>query len=297
MDLYEGIIGEDALNDDVLDLLAGQPADQGCAAPPLPGPAVAPQPEAAALAPSELSTPSTDKSRREPRLGPAPGPLLVPAPLPLQLPGRPYNLTLTAIPDPVERVPLNPPLRPAPDPNQRGAVGLQINDLSSKVSRAIQTVENLVYVEDPPTRTKDRGQTKDRRHKLSKGAAKPSVPEPASNDRVHGEGDRQAHTGDRGSLVVDKGKQGDFETLRTVEAPESSVGDDTSSTSGSDSGAEPAARGDDPAVRNATDHVAKWTTLGPDAEMRDAGKGLKTIEPEQPCVSPQRLELKQSSTR
>ncbi|CCO38094.1 hypothetical protein BN14_12259 [Rhizoctonia solani AG-1 IB] len=62
-------------------------------------------------------------------------------------------------------------------------------------------------------------------------------------------------------------------------------------------GAEPAARGDDPAVRDATDHVAKWTTLGPDVEMRDAGKGLKTIEPEQPCVSPRRLELKRSSTR
>ncbi|CCO32466.1 hypothetical protein BN14_06526 [Rhizoctonia solani AG-1 IB] len=73
--------------------------------------------------------------------------------------------------------------------------------------------------------------------------------------------------------------------------------DDTGSTSGSDSGAKPAARGDDPAVRDATDHVAKWTTLGPNIEMRDAGKGLKTIEPEQPCVSPRRLELKQSSTR
>ncbi|CAE6365327.1 unnamed protein product [Rhizoctonia solani] len=56
-------------------------------------------------------------------------------------------------------------------------------------------------------------------------------------------------------------------------------------------------QGDDPDVRDATDHVAKWTTLGPDVEMRDASKALKKPEPEQPCVSPRKLELKRSTTR
>ncbi|QRW17599.1 hypothetical protein RhiXN_02523 [Rhizoctonia solani] len=83
-------------------------------------------------------------------------------------------------------------------------------------------------------------------------------------------------------------------------AVESSIGEDEDEPSpGSDAGAEPAIVGDrdDPDVRDATDHVAKWTNLGPDIEMRDADKGLKTIEPEQPCISPRKLELKRSSTR
>ncbi|QRW23065.1 hypothetical protein RhiXN_08101 [Rhizoctonia solani] len=100
--------------------------------------------------------------------------------------------------------------------------------------------------------------------------------------------------------MITPGEQGNFETLRTVEAPKSSIGEDKDKPSpGSNAGAKPAIVGDqdDPDVRNATDHVAKWTNLGPDIEMRDANKGLKTIKPEQPCISPRKLELKQSSMR
>ncbi|KAF8698901.1 hypothetical protein RHS03_07500, partial [Rhizoctonia solani] len=77
------------------------------------------------------------------------------------------------------------------------------------------------------------------------------------------------------------------------------VGEDKAdSNDGSDGGPEPSTtERDDPDVRDATDHVAKWTTLGSDVEMRDAGRGLKTLKPEQPCVSPRKLELKRSSTR
>ncbi|GAB1521011.1 hypothetical protein RhiTH_004101 [Rhizoctonia solani] len=98
----------------------------------------------------------------------------------------------------------------------------------------------------------------------------------------------------------EEGEQGNFETLRTVKAPESSIGEDKDKPSpGSNTGAKLAIVGnqDNPDVCKATDHVAKWTNLGQDIEMRDTNKGLKTIEPEQPCISPRKLKLKQSSTR
>ncbi|QRW18773.1 Transposon Ty3-I Gag-Pol polyprotein [Rhizoctonia solani] len=155
------------------------------------------------------------------------------------------------------------------------------------------------HVKDRTTGSKDRGRTKDRRRELPSGTTKASLPGAPVHAGDHGTSDRRPHTGDRGTLVDNQGEQGDFETLRAVAAPESSVGEDEAdSNDGSDGGPEPSAtERDDPDVRDATDHVAKWTTLGPDVEMRDAGNGLKTLEPEQPCVSPRKLELKRSSVR
>ncbi|KAF8752795.1 hypothetical protein RHS01_07224 [Rhizoctonia solani] len=198
----------------------------------------------------------------------------------------------------------------APDPNQRGAIGLQINDLSDRDPQRARQENSPArrgqgvghhgrYVKDRTTGSKDRGRTKDRRRELPSGTTKASLPGAPVHAGDHGTSDRRPHTGDRGTLVDNQGEQGDFETLRAVAAPESSVGEDEAdSNDGSDGGPEPSAtERDDPDVRDATDHVAKWTTLGPDVEMRDAGNGLKTLEPEQPCVSPRKLELKRSSVR
>ncbi|GAB1526245.1 hypothetical protein RhiTH_009412 [Rhizoctonia solani] len=250
----------------------------------------------------EAPRPSTDKEReREENKR-------VPNPVP------------TTLPDPVERGPANHPRRPATEPTQAGTIGRQVNELARKVLLAILSVENVISrtrEEDSPAghrqgvghhgrhvpyralSTKDRRRTQNRGRKLPPGADQEGVSH-APDARVNGEGDRQPHTGDQGALGDGQGEQGDFETLRTVEAPESSIGEDEDEPSpGSDAGAEPAIVGnqDDPDVRDATDHVAKWTNLGPDIEMRDADKGLKTIEPEQPCISPRKLELKRSSTR
>ncbi|KAF8666246.1 hypothetical protein RHS04_09700 [Rhizoctonia solani] len=155
------------------------------------------------------------------------------------------------------------------------------------------------HVKDCTTGSKDRGQTKDRQRKLPSGTTKASLPGAPVHAGDHGTSNRQPHTGDQGTLVNNQGEQGNFETLRAVAAPKSSVGEDKAdSNNGSDGGPKPSAtEQDNPDVRDATDHVAKWTTLGPDVEMRNTGNGLKTLEPEQPCVSPRKLELKQLSVR
>ncbi|GAB1517064.1 hypothetical protein RhiTH_000107 [Rhizoctonia solani] len=151
------------------------------------------------------------------------------------------------------------------------------------------------YVKDCTTGSKDRGQTKDWRRKLPSGTTKASLPGAPVHAGDHGTSNQRPHTGDQGTLVDNQGEQGDFETLCAVTAPKSSVGEDKAdSNNGSDGGPKPSAtERDDPDVRDTTDHVAKWTTLGPNVEMRDAGNRLKTLEPEQPCVSPRKLELKQ----
>ncbi|GAB1527049.1 hypothetical protein RhiTH_010224 [Rhizoctonia solani] len=208
------------------------------------------------------------------------------------------NPALTTLPDPIERVPLNPPLRPALDLNQRGAIGLQINDLLSKVTRAIRTVENLISVtktlNERVKRTHQR--VVDREWDIMEDMSrivlralrigdKPRI----GNASYPQELLRQAYPGE----------QGNFETLRAVAAPKSSVGEDkANSNNRSDGGPKPSAtEQDNPDVRDATNHVAKWTTLGPDVKMRDAGNRLKTLKPEQPCISPRKLELKQLLVR
>ncbi|KAF8675174.1 hypothetical protein RHS04_06752 [Rhizoctonia solani] len=155
------------------------------------------------------------------------------------------------------------------------------------------------HVLDCASSTKDRRQTQDWECKLPPGADQEGVSH-APDARVNREGNQQPHIGDQGALGNGQGQQGNFETLHTVEAPKSSIGEDKDKPSpGSNAGAKPAIVGnqDNPDVRNATDHIAKWTNLGPDIEMQDANKGLKTIKPKQPCISPRKLKLKQSSMR
>ncbi|QRW20698.1 Transposon Ty3-I Gag-Pol polyprotein [Rhizoctonia solani] len=281
--LTKGHLQEDALNGNALDLMLGIAADHLPEARRPPGLARDPPYK------EEVPQPSTDEERKWEENE------RVPDPVP------------TTLPDPVERGPANHPRRPATEPTQAGTIGRQVNELARKVSLAILLVENVIsgvghhgrHVPYRALSTKDRRQTQDRGRKLPPGADQEGVSH-APDARVDGEGDQRPHTGDRGALGDGQGEQGNFETLRTVEAPESSIGEDEDKPSpGSDAGAEPAIVGDrdDPDVRNATDHVAKWTNLGPDIEMRDADKGLKTIKPEQPCISPRKLELKRSSTR
>ncbi|KAF8758298.1 hypothetical protein RHS01_03158 [Rhizoctonia solani] len=154
------------------------------------------------------------------------------------------------LPDPTKRVPLNPPLQTAPDPNQRGAIGLQINNLLSKVTQAIRTVENLISV----TKT------------LNKRVKR-------THQRVV---DREWDIMEDMSRI---GEQGNFETLRAVAAPKSSIGEDkANSNDGSDGRPKPSAtEQDNPDVRDTTNHVAKWTTLGPNVEMRDAGTDSRPL--------------------
>ncbi|KAF8761933.1 hypothetical protein RHS01_00159 [Rhizoctonia solani] len=277
--LTKGHLQEDALNGDALDLMLGIAADHLPEARRPPGLARDPPYE------EEVPRPSTDEEREREENE------RVPDPVP------------TTLPDPVERGPANHPRRPATEPTQAGTIGRQVNELARKVSLAILSVENVISV----TTTLSERVKRTHQRKTNPGSGTQTTPgadqegvSHAPDARVDGEGDRRPHTGDRGALGDGQGEQGDFETLRTVEAPESSIGEDEDEPSpGSDAGAEPAIVGDrdDPDVRDATDHVAKWTNLGPDIEMRDADKGLKTIEPEQPCISPRKLELKRSSTR
>ncbi|QRW22608.1 hypothetical protein RhiXN_07644 [Rhizoctonia solani] len=211
------------------------------------------------------------------------------------------------LPDPIKRVPLNPPLQPAPDPNQRGAIGLQINNLLLKVTWAIRTVENMIsgvghhgrYVKDCTTGPKDRGQTKDWQRKLPSGTTKASLSGAPVHAGDHRTSNQQPHTGDQRTLVDNQGEQGNFETSHAVAAPKSSIGEDkANSNDGSNGGPKPSAtEQDNPDVRDATNHIAKWTTLGPNVKMRNAGNRLKTLEPEQPCVSPRKLKLKQLLVR
>ncbi|GAB1525781.1 hypothetical protein RhiTH_008947 [Rhizoctonia solani] len=195
--------------------------------------------------------------------------------------------------DLIKRVPLNPPLRPAPDPNQRGAIGLQINNLLLKVTQAIRTVKNLISVIETLNKHVKRTHQRvmDREWDIMEDMSrivlralrigdKPRIGDASYPQELL----RQAYPGE----------QGNFETLRAVAAPKSSVREDkANSNNGSNGRPKPSAtEQDNPEVRDATNHVAKWTTLGPNVEMRDARNGLKTLEPEQPCVSPRKLELK-----
>ncbi|KAF8752463.1 hypothetical protein RHS01_07674 [Rhizoctonia solani] len=277
--LTKGHLQEDALNGDALDLMLGIAADHLPEARRPPGLARDPPYE------EEVPRPSTDEEREREENE------RVPDPVP------------TTLPDPVERGPANHPRRPATEPTQAGTIGRQVNELARKVSLAILSVENVISVTTTLSERVKRTHQRviDREWDIMEDMSRIALralrieDEPRIGDANYPqELIRRASTGDG------QGEQGDFETLRTVEAPESSIGEDEDEPSpGSDAGAEPAIVGDrdDPDVRDATDHVAKWTNLGPDIEMRDADKGLKTIEPEQPCISPRKLELKRSSTR
>ncbi|KAF8696584.1 hypothetical protein RHS03_07810, partial [Rhizoctonia solani] len=245
--LTKGHLQEDALNSNALDLMLGIAANHLPEACWPPGLARDPPYK------EEVPQPSTDKERKQEENKRIPNP----AP--------------TTLLDPVERGPANHPRRPATEPTQEGTIGWQVNKLARK-----QTCE-----EDSPAghrqgvghhgrhvlycalSTKDRRQTQDWGCKLPPGADQEGVSH-APDARVNREGNQQPHTGDQGALGNGQGEQGNFETLRTVKAPKSSIGEDKDKPSpGSNAGAKLAIVGnqDNPDVHNATDHIAKWTNV------------------------------------
>ncbi|CUA72676.1 hypothetical protein RSOLAG22IIIB_04997 [Rhizoctonia solani] len=123
---------------------------------------------------------------------------------------------------------------------------------------------------------------------LPSRAAQKGLPNASEHPGIEGQRDHRHDIGHSGALVEHQGKPSNALALRSVEAPESSVGTERGSTSGSEWGSEPtkAERRNDAVVADVTDHVARWTKVGDDVEMHDTVKALKTAQPEQHCVSP-----------
>ncbi|KAG8730716.1 hypothetical protein FRC11_005984 [Ceratobasidium sp. 423] len=246
---------------------------------------------------------------------PALGPVLVPAPAPMYV-GRQAVDPTPAIPDPTERVRLVPPLRPAPDPMQRGAIALQINDLSAKVSQAIQLVENIISVSSTLNERVKRAHqcVVDREWDIMEDLTRltlramrvqdeprigdptyprellnraypppPSMPEETENqidDLISGIVDHWSTI--RGHPVT-------LHRQATI-----GIGAQTGANGGTGGGTQPphAEQHDCNDVGDVTDHVARWTTLGTEGEARIVPtKALRTVEPEQRCVSPKDLQL------
>ncbi|CUA71304.1 hypothetical protein RSOLAG22IIIB_09481 [Rhizoctonia solani] len=154
VDLDEGISNHD-LSVDVFELLLGPLALRlppgllhlGACTPALP--TVQVLQEAAAQASPLLTTLPPDPYVPDGYPAPRNAPVLTRGPFPLcarELGHNPDPGPCLEAPDPMERLLLNPALRPIPDPNMRGLIGLQTNNLSVKLSRAIRLFKNVISV-------------------------------------------------------------------------------------------------------------------------------------------------------